>query len=202
MSKFPSRFADCAVNELERWKNGAGKETKKPYSDYVGEYWKSIGIDHLDGATIQDGIRPAWSSAFVSFCARRAQAGTGFKYTQAHCHYVKAAMDAADGLSPFGFIARRFEDYPPKVGDIVVGGREYASAYTFDQAKLAYLADTFYPSHGDIVTGVSTKHLVAIGGNVSNNVDQKRLATVNGKLKPRLKRGRHYPWIAVLECVI
>ncbi len=43
MSTFPSRFADCAVNEHERSNNGAGKETRKPHSDYVGEHWKSIG---------------------------------------------------------------------------------------------------------------------------------------------------------------
>jgi hypothetical protein len=172
---------------------------------FVKEYWQSIGNNNLDGRTVVNGIRPAWSSAFVSFCMKKAGAGSKFKYTEAHCHYVKKAMDQSAGtINGYGYAARKTSAYKPQVGDVIVGGREYAVAYDYEQARLIYEADSFYPSHGDIVVEITPNHAVTIGGNISNNVDTKRLRlTDTGFLMDRRNSaGREIPWIAILECLM
>lgn len=203
---FAEELAKTCLAEYERWDRGAGRETwgtpehAKDYYLFVRDYWESISKP-FDGRTIVERVRPFWSSAFVSYCVRKAGAGKQFKYGEAHCHYIFPAMQRADGLNnSYGYIARRFETYAPKVGDIVCAGRSDAKKLTYDKAKLRYQADSFYPSHGDIVTEVGEKYVRAIGGNIQDNVDMKKLKTgANGCL---LEREGKYPWICVLECVI
>lgn len=200
MSGFTTTLRDVCLEELTRF--GNGKEYNDPFSGYVREYWRAIGINHLSGKTSVGGIRPAWSAAFVSFCVKKAGAGNRFKYTQAHCHYIAKAMDAAeDPQSSFGYVARRPEGYRPKPGDIVCAGRLYAKQYTYDTARMQYMADSFYPSHGDIIVETSDKYADAVGGNLSDSVRRKRLAlTSAGELEPMTAAGKTYPWIAVLDC--
>ncbi|QNO26086.1 DUF2272 domain-containing protein [Sphingopyxis sp. OPL5] len=212
MTIFTDKLAQICLAEYARWDNGAGRETQgtddpgiaKDYYLFVEEYWKSININNLTGRTVQGGIRPAWSSAFVSFCIRKAGAGTKFKYSQAHCHYIDAAMKASAGANAgYGYRAMKPAAYTPKVGDIICGGREYAKTYDYDQAKMIYQADSFYPSHGDIVIEVTTTHAITIGGNIIHNVDRKKLSLDgNGRLLPRKDGSKSYPWIAVLACEI
>ena len=211
MSQFTQQLANICLGEYARWDNGAGKETQgtddhfaKDYYLFVRDYWRSVGINHLDGRTVQDGIRPAWSSAFISFCVKQAGAGARFKYTQAHCHYIAEAMKAADGSNAnFAYVAKKAAAHKPAIGDIVCGGREYAKRYDYDQAKLVYEADTFYPSHGDIVVDVDAAYATVIGGNVNQNVDRKRLPLDgSGFLKQRVVGTTSYPWIAILSCQI
>ncbi len=178
-------------------------ETRDPFFRFVKEYWSSIGLPY-DGRTIVNNIRPAWSSAFVSFCVRKAGAGEAFRYGQAHCHYIERAMKAADDAdASYGYWARRFENHPIKVGDIVTAGREYAKRYNYDEARLVYAADSFYPSHGDIVVEIdmANSRAITIGGNLGNSVETRRVPlNPNGTLKPRMVNGTPAPWIAVLEC--
>lgn len=212
MSAFTDKLAAICLEEYARWDNGRGRETHgqdqagiaKDYYLFVKEYWQSIGKQNLDGRTILGGIRPAWSAAFVSHCIRKAGAGTRFKYSEAHCHYIAAAMAVTEPpASTYGYRAERFETYRPQVGDIICAGRQYAKGYTFDQAKLVYHADSFYPSHGDIVVEMTPTHAIAIGGNISDNVDRKKLPLdANGRLLPRISDGKSHPWICVLRCVI
>ncbi|MEZ5995375.1 MAG: DUF2272 domain-containing protein [Hyphomonadaceae bacterium] len=198
MATFQEKLAQICWDEYARFENGVRTETQDPQYKYVGEYWASIGINY-DGRTKVKNIRPAWSSAFVSFAVRKAGAGARFKYTQAHCHYVDQAMKKADGegAANYGYIARKPGAYAPKVGDILVAGREYAKRYDYDQAKLVYRADSFYPSHGDIVVKVNANSVETIGGNVSVDTVGRRVRAIgaNGRLTSS-------PWIAVLECVL
>lgn len=209
MTAFTDKLQNICLEEYQRWDNGAGRETwgrpqhAKDYYLFVKEYWQSIGNNSLDGRTVVKNTRPAWSSAFVSHCVKKAGAGSKFKYTEAHCHYVAKAMAAADGAGGnYGYIARRTNAYKPKVGDIVVAGREYAKRYDYDQAKLIYEADSFYPSHGDIVVEVFNDKIYVIGGNVIHNVGRKTLKLkANGQLRDRVDaNGNSLPWIAILEC--
>lgn len=210
MSQFTDALVAACKAEYSRWDDGEGRETwgrpqhSKDYFLFVKDYWKSIGNNNLDGRTIVNGIRPAWSSAFVSFCEKTAGAGNRFLYTQAHCHYVDKAMKQADAGGNFGYAARRTSDYKPKVGDIVVAGREYARDYDYDRAALVYEADSFYPSHGDIIIGIDGDRVATMGGNINNNVDTKRLRlTDTGFLRDRVNAsGREIPWITILECLI
>lgn len=202
MSAFTERLVSICLEEWGRFKNGAGKAFDQPYSEYVGEYWASIGIAGLKGDTVQGGIRPAWSAAFVSYCVRKAGAGAKFDYTPAHCHYIDAAMKAAEASSStYGYFARRPETYAPKVGDIVCAGRRHAKPYTYDMAKTVYLADSFYPSHGDIVTRTNADSIETVGGNLHSSVERKILAIDSaGMLESLSSGGVEHPWIAVLEC--
>lgn len=210
MPTFASKFIDAAKGEYKRWDDGAGRETwgkpqhSKDYYLFVKDYWMSIGNKSFDGRTEVKGIRPAWSSAFVGYCAKTAGAAAGFHYTEAHCHYINKAMKLAAGeANNFGFEARRTSDYKPNIGDIICSGREYAELYDYDQAELVYKADSFYPSHGDIVVDVTNKHAVVIGGNIKNNVDTKKLAlTDTGFLGDRIKGGKEIPWICILQCLL
>ena len=211
MLDFTDRLRDTCNAEFALWDNGAGRETwgqpqhSKDYYLFVKKYWVSIGNNNLDGRTTNaQGIRPAWSSAFVSFCVREAEAGNSFKYSEAHCHYTARAMNATQGNDPTSaYLARHSDDRKPQVGDIVVSGREYAASYDFETAAMIYEADSFYPSHGDIVVKVDNSYAHTIGGNITHNVDQKRLRlTDQGYLRNRINSsGNELPWIAVLECV-
>ncbi|WP_117195448.1 DUF2272 domain-containing protein [Rhizobium terrae] len=211
MTQFTTDLVNTCKAEYARWDNGAGRETwgrpqhSKDYYLFVKQYWQAIGNNNLDGRTIVRGVRPAWSSAFVCSRVKDAGAGNKFLYTEAHCHYVKKAMDQANGvIGNFGYAARRTDQYKPQVGDIIVAGREYANAYDYDQATLVYEADSFYPSHGDIVIDITSTHAITIGGNITNNVDQKKLRlTDTGYLRDRLNSAqREVPWIAILECLL
>ncbi|MFN0115622.1 MAG: DUF2272 domain-containing protein [Paracoccaceae bacterium] len=208
MTTFTDNLVAACVADLARFGNGTKTETDDPQFTYVGEYWQSIG-EALDGRTEVNGKRPAWSSAFVSFCVRRAGAGTRFVYTKAHCHYVDAAMKLADGAaSNHGWIARRHNQRAPRVGDIIVAGREYAKSFDYDLARMTYQADSFYPSHGDIVVKVSAGAIETIGGNVTKDTVGRRVRQTNadGTLKnvTAVKDGKtvSYPWITVLECLL
>jgi hypothetical protein len=211
MTQFTDDLVEACKTEYQRWDNGAGRETwgrpqhSKDYYLFVKEYWVSIGNNNLTGRTVVNGVRPAWSSAFVSFCEKRAGAGDKFRYTEAHCHYInKAMLKASNPSNNFGYAARRPESYKPKVGDIICGGREYAAGYDYDQAALIYEADSFYPSHGDIVVEMTSSRAITIGGNITNNVDMKRLRlTDTGYLRNRINSsGRELPWVAILECLM
>ncbi|WP_029348942.1 DUF2272 domain-containing protein [Bosea sp. 117] len=210
MTAFVDQLVQVCKNEYARWDNGAGRETwgrpqhSKDYYLFVKDYWVSIGNNNLTGRTVVDGKRPAWSSAFVSFCVKTAGASANqFRFTEAHCHYVDRAMKkAAGGLPNFGYTAMRSDAYKPRVGDICCAGREYAKSYTYDQAALIYEADSFYPSHGDIVIDVTATHVHTMGGNISNNVDRKSLRLTDmGYLRNRFtEAGTELPWIAILRC--
>lgn len=211
MSEFTAQLVSACQEEYLRWDKGAGRETwgrpqhSKDYYLFVKQYWEAIGKNNLDGRTIVNGIRPAWSAAFVSFCEKKAGAGARFHYTEAHCHYINKAMEAAGNASgAYGYVARRSDAYKPKVGDIVCAGREYAAGFDYDQAALIYEADGFYPSHGDIIVAMAEDRAITLGGNITHNVDGKRLKlTDTGYLRNRLSSsGKELPWIAILECVM
>ena len=202
MSDFIEALVEICHVEYGRFEEGRRGETDDPQYLYVGEYWRSIGIRY-DGRTQVRGargkmFRPAWSSAYISFVVRKAGAGDRFKYTQAHCHYTAQAMLGDDG---YGYLAERAEEYSPQVGDIVVAGREYARDYNYDVARAVYEADSFYPSHGDIVIDADETTLTVIGGNVDNSVKTKRFGLDRkGRLLPRRAGNDEMPWIAVLRC--
>lgn len=207
MTNFTDNLVVECNKELETFEFGKLKEDDANVYERVGMYWKSIGIDDIDGRTkVKDNkghyYNPAWSSAFVSYMARKAGAGTAFKYTQAHCHYIEYFRKATGAANP-AYIAVEPYSQRPQVGDIICAGREYAQMYTFKQAELAYKADGFYPSHGDIVIAVNVEqgHILTVGGNVDNSVNQKRvLISEGGFLIDRSLGNTSLPWLALLRC--
>lgn len=210
MSWFTDALVEKCHEEYERFDEGKRKETMDPQYKYVGEYWRSIGNDKLDGKTaIKDKkgklFRPAWSAAFISFVMRRAGAKTRFLYGQAHHRYIMKGMADREANIDALYWTYRSEERPPEVGDLICAGREYAEDWDYDVAKFKYASDSYFPSHCDVVVEVNpaTRLVSAIGGNVSNSVSLSRYEIdKRGVLKSRVstKDKTGLPWIGVMAC--
>jgi len=158
----------ASVNrEFMRFDRGLGKENVAPFSGFVGEMWKAIGINTLDG-TDRD---VPWSAAAISFMVRNADiAYTKFQFAAAHSKFVHQAIQTRikdDKTVPFwGF---RLNELRPQIGDIVARDNpDFAPVVTFDVAA----ALDSYRGHSDIVVHIDSENrrLLAIGGNVSDSL--------------------------------
>jgi hypothetical protein len=158
----------ASVNrEFMRFDHGLGKENVAPFSGFVGEMWRALDINNLDG-TDRD---VPWSAAAISFMVRSAGAAySKFQFAAAHSKYVHQAIRArinGDKTVPFwGF---RLNEMRPQIGDIVARDNpDFAPVVTFD---VAAQLDS-YRSHSDVVVHIDSEHqrLLAIGGNVSDSV--------------------------------
>lgn len=153
--------------EYMRFRRGLGKEHVEPFSAFVGEMWRALGIRHLDG-TDRD---VPWSAAAISFIVRNAgPAYANFRFAAAHSKFTHEAIRARqqkDESVPFwGF--RLFEERP-EIGDIVVRDNpEHGPDVDFDVAS----ALDAYRSHSDIIVHIDSagQKAVAIGGNVSHSI--------------------------------
>ena len=191
------RITELCLEEFRTFGNGSLGETHADVFKRVGDYWESIGIFGRDGRTVEDGKRPPWSSAFISFIVRNAGGGERFHYDGAHWRYVR---DFAEGRANPLYQVMKPEDHAPEVGDLVHAGREEAKNFTFDDAMRQFEKDKGYPSHSDFVIEVdrANRKIVTIGGNVSESVTETEYALkANGKLAKRGAANR--PWIAVLR---
>jgi hypothetical protein len=198
------RIVEICNQEWERFGNGSKSETDDPQYLRVGDYWNILGIPYTGRTLVHNKAtgkqqNPPWSSAFISFVLKEAGAGDGFKYAQAHCHYVQ---DYVKGRNGGVYEAMHPDFYIPKPGDILHYGRLGAELYDFAEAQAAYQMDSFYSSHSDIVIEIdqTAAALHTIGGNVSNSVGRKTIAIAeNGKLLPRTDGQNSFPWIAILR---
>jgi len=164
----PHREALLAAvhREYMRFNRGLGQEHVKPFSGYVGEMWKALGI-RLDGT---DRDQP-WSAVAISFMVRNAGPEYAkFAFKSAHSKFVYAAIRARrreDHSHPFW--GCRLHEAQPQVGDIVVRDNpEFAPQVDFDVAEKLQS----YRSHSDIIVHIDSEkqQAVAVGGNVGNSV--------------------------------
>lgn len=154
-------------HEWMRFRRGTGKENVAPFSGFVGEMWKAIGLEQLDG-TDRD---VPWSAAAISFMVRNAGgAYAGFRFAAAHSKFTHHAINARlrdDRTVPFwGY---RLHEVRPQPGDIICRDNPtHGADVDFDHAQRH---DSFR-SHTDIVVRIDSdrQKLVAIGGNVSHSV--------------------------------
>jgi len=204
MSEFTDRLISIAKDEWEFFgfsrKNldGTTHVGRVEYQDGVytriNDYWKLVHkkykpkYGHLTG---KDRGWP-WSAAFVSFCMDDAGAGSSFRYSAGHAHYINAsirAMNANDTKAIYR--AHKKADYTLKEGDIV--------AYWWGDTKISIanaLKVGWYNSHCDIVTEVGDNYVKVIGGNVMHSVTQKNLRTNDaGELTDTSEK-----WFVVMEC--
>ena len=158
----------ASVNtEFMRFRRGLGKEHVQPYAKFVGEMWKAIGNDNLDGTDTE----VPWSAAAISFMVRNAgDAYENFKFAAAHSKFVHHAIQARkkkDKSAPFwGY---RLDEVRPQIGYIVVRDNpDFAPNVNFD---VAATSDS-YRSHSDIVVCIQSEkqRLLAIGGNLNHSV--------------------------------
>lgn len=154
-------------HEWMRFGRGTGKEHVPPFSGFVGEMWKAIGLGHLDG-TDRD---VPWSAAAISFMVRNAgDAYADFRFAAAHSKFTHHAINARlQGNRSVPFWGYRLHEIRPEPGDIVCRDNPLQGAdVNFDHAQ----RHDAFRSHTDIVVRIDSERdkLVAIGGNVSHSV--------------------------------
>lgn len=76
-----------AVKEWNFFVQGAKTETEEMYFQRIGDYWRSVGEEYLDGT---DTDQP-WSAAFMSFIMRNTAGYPDFLFSTAHCDYIRDA---------------------------------------------------------------------------------------------------------------
>ncbi len=119
----------------------------------------------------------AWSGAFISYCIRRAGAGSHFSYSPAHHRYMMAGiqnrLNNATGPKTYDINER-----PPQIGDLIWKGRSETREWTYRHLRDHGQSDGRpFRSHCDLVVDInpSGNELFAIGGNVKNRVLRLKL---------------------------
>ena len=193
---FSTELVAQANAQMDDWVTGqwteCGGDLGVIGSARVAAYWREgLGINGLNGCVDQP-----WSAAFICWCMRSAGMPlTDFAFDSGHHTYIRWAINNAK-LSKSGksYYGRRIEEYRPKPGDLIAQWRKAHASdpdphITFDDQP-----DEFYPSHCDIVVGVSPTRIVVIGGNLSDKVATSTYVAVDGLLTPTKQM------ICVLEC--
>ncbi len=148
-----------AGREFRRFDFGKGRETDAPFSSFVGEMWRALGLD-LDGTDVDI----PWSAAFTSFVVRNA-GYSNFRFSASHSKYIHDAIvkrRRADRRAPYwGY---RIPERKPRLGDLVCQWR--GNRLSFAQAAQG----GFFKSHCDIVIQIKPRNLVTLGGNLGNSV--------------------------------
>ena len=162
-----------ANREYRAWHDPhALTETSTRGAQLVKTYWRvgvrrTVADADLTSTAWQAGH--PWSSAFISYVMREGGAGGDFRYAWAHAVYLREAIDnRIQNLSRL-IKGYRLNERTVEAGDIV-GKARAGSGANYDNVRRGMT------THGDIVTEVRSDHVVAIGGNVNQNVDRKELA--------------------------
>jgi hypothetical protein len=169
---FRAEIVRIAQEEEARWVGM--EETDAAMTPTLQQYYREgvgeeVSAKNLQSAAWQE--NNPWSAVFISWVMRTAGAGTRFAYSKAHYVYTAAAKRnrvAADTSKPFW--AYRINELAPDVGDLVCKARGGSGA-TYDNVD----DGTRRSMHCDIVTEVQAGRLIVIGGNVSDDVSDKRL---------------------------
>lgn len=164
----------AAFAEWRRFDYGEGHEAEKPYSDYVGEMWAAVGFPTFDGT---DRTYP-WSAAAISWIVRQAAKEApqldDFDYAIGHWRYIKDAIAKREAETAAPFWARKVDEAPVRIGDMVVLARAGASGHhavdKVDTYEDARDAKGSFPSHCDLIVGLSGGKAHAIGGNVKHSM--------------------------------
>ncbi|WP_299844154.1 DUF2272 domain-containing protein [uncultured Roseovarius sp.] len=154
------------------------KETVKPYSQRIGDYWLSIPSKDYnklvkgfakDKGKLDGTVNLAWSAAFISYCMQTAGAGTSFPYSSGHYKWMnKAIRNRQKGHAKAALVGYRPTEIPLAVGDLL--GKPRGDGVTYENAP----STGWYTSHSDIVVEIDTaaKQAFIIGGNVGQTVSR------------------------------
>jgi peptidoglycan hydrolase-like protein with peptidoglycan-binding domain len=167
-----NRIVQIAVQEWQRWGQGAIQECDPTIRPVLEDYWRT-GVGWLPSQSNYCGS-VAWSAAFISWVMRQAGAGSAFHYSSAHTDYVGAAKRNRLANSNNPFKTYRISEIAPRVGDLVCLERSN-SGVTYDNVDQG-----FRSSHCDIVVAVQPGQITTIGGNLSDSVQQNRVPTDAG----------------------
>lgn len=161
LSGLRGRIVQVALQELQRWGDGKGKESDPAFRPVVETYWRT-GVGYLPNEPNWWSSVP-WSAAFISYVMRQAGAGSTFRYSGGHSYYTVAARNnrLANNSNPFK--AYRLSEVAPQPGDLVCKARAGSGA-TYDNLREGM------STHCDVVVAVQTGRLLTVGGNVSDSV--------------------------------
>ncbi|MEX3009909.1 DUF2272 domain-containing protein [Hoeflea sp. TYP-13] len=159
------------IAEWVRFQKGTANEKSHPYYEYVGEMWKSIGLNYDGRSVYPDGRDVPWSAAFISFVVRKSgDAYRKFRFAAGHSKFAHDAIQARIlGHTNRPFWGYRITEKKPKIGDIIHrnrGGNSYSYDYAEDHSS--------FNSHSDIVVEVRKRTVRVIGGNVGDTVSIRR----------------------------
>ncbi|MEM6899810.1 MAG: SH3 domain-containing C40 family peptidase [Pseudomonadota bacterium] len=162
------RLARECVKQWLRFDKETGKEHENPYYRYIGEYWRSVYLDHLDGT---DRNFP-WAGPFVSFCVQAAGGYDGFRYAAAASKYVHQAIRSRLDNENGPFWGFKVTEHKPQIGDMVCS-RRGSEKINYEEAAQS----NAFGSHCDIVISVRDDHVSTIGGNIKNTVSRVNFHT-------------------------
>jgi len=158
---FKQNLVRLALQEWNRWNQGALKEDDPRMRSVLEDYWKT-GVGWLPDTANWWSAVP-WSAAFISWLMKKTGAGNAFKSSSGHAVYIRAAKEnrLANNANPFK--AYRISEVRPAVGDLVCKSRAGSGA-TYDNIQPGMA------THCDVVTSSEAGQLITIGGNVDNSV--------------------------------
>ena len=162
------------------------KENDNAVKDRVGDYWKNVGRDSIDGSNRDY----AWSSAFISFIMSKVGGmfGIPWKKSSSHSRYIREYVkNRKEGKLDEPFVAYRINELPAQVGDLVCYAREDTEDDPYDRTSS-------YASHCDIVVARRPNEIEVIGGNVAHSVSKKVLKAVDGYVLDD-----HNRWFAIIK---
>jgi hypothetical protein len=144
----------AAHTEWFRFQRGRGPEVALPYSDYVGEMWRALGIEGRDGTDTEH----PWSAAFISWIVRKARY-QNFLFSALHAEYIHQAIRRQELSIDGPFWGYRLDRHRPALGDIVCQWRVTPVDYDYAEDH-----DDF-SSHTDVVVQVNDRSIRTLGGN-------------------------------------
>ena len=163
-----------------------GKEDENGFFQRVGQYWRNLGWQGVDGRS-EDHY---WSSAFISWIMGGVGRAFGvpFKETHRHSNYIQEyVQNRKQGNLNADYVAYRINEKPAEVGDLLCYAREDTEDDPYDRT-------TKYASHCDIVVSKTKDEIEVIGGNVGNSVTKKVLKSIDGYVIDQNNR-----WFAIIK---
>jgi hypothetical protein len=164
--------ASAALKELEVWKGGL-KETDPAAEAIIRGYWESTGQ-----AFPPKGVEESWSAAFISHVMKNSGVPNSLIPSGAHIFYSRQAFK--DRGVPGRYGAFRPDEVQIEPGDIVVRGRPGGQSFSFEDLQKG---GDFIPTHGDVVTDVTSNGATLVGGNIRNDVSTKSSTLSGGFIK-------------------
>lgn len=174
-SELRARIVQVALREWQRWGQGSRTETDPAMRDTLRGYWLAVS-PNVSAANDAIARRAPWSAAFISWVIREAGGADAFTLSARHTVYVAAAKRARLRNDATRFWAYDIAEATPEVGDLVCRDRRLREGAPCAGTTYQNVDDgAARPSHSDVVTDVTMGHIVCVGGNVGNSVDDRRV---------------------------
>ena len=181
------KLSRIVKGDLEKYKYI--KETDSRLYPFLINAWKSVGYDVNESNISSYDNEEPWSAAAISYWMRKTGIDN-FPSSANHSHYVLAAkVKRETGVGVTKLRLFRLNEFKPRVGDLICYSRgsdktNYDSIY--DGAK----------THCDIAIEVFNDKVIAVGGNVSNQIKATNYYTTNGFIS-EVKNNK--PFIGVIK---